>query len=367
MTTLKAKTKNRTPVGPLKNVRGEAVTDKKKMAEILNSYFSSIFTIEGDGAVPAAESADAAMRLEQIQVDQDRVRKKLRELKPGSAPGPDGIGALLLKELAEQVVGPLTTIYKASLSSGEVPDDWRRAHVTPIHKKGSKSDPANYRPVSLTSVSCKVLESIIRDELVSHMTDNGLIKESQHRFVKGRSCATNLVEFFDYVSEAVDGGGSVDAIFLDFAKAFDKVPKKRLLEKLRSIGVGGQVLTWIESWLMNCKQHVVIDGEGLGWEDAGSRVPQGSVLGPVLFLVFIRDLDRATTASGVKLRKFADDTKVAKKVSGGEDRAELQSVLDGMMEWSQRWGMEFNHQKCKVMHFGIDNTKHQYRMGDHVL
>jgi ribonucleases P/MRP protein subunit RPP40 len=206
----------------------------------------------------------------------------------------------------------------------------------------------------------------VRDHLVDHTTDNGLIEESQHGFVRGRSCATNLVKFFDHISEILDCGGAADSIFLDFAKAFDKVPKMRLLEKMKSIGVGGKVLAWVANWLTDRKQRVVLDGEGSGWEEVTSGVPQGSVLGPVLFLIFIRDLDRATTGQ-VRIRKFADDTKVARKITCDADRTELQLVLDRMMEWAETWGMEFNRQKCKVMHFGSGNPQCQYQMAGHVL
>jgi hypothetical protein len=363
---LKSKTKSKTPVGPLKDAQGGTVSDKKKMAEMLNDYFSSVFSVEGDEEVPAAAEEEVRTRLEDVHVDSSIVLKKVKQLKPASAPGPDGLGSLLLKELAEQIAEPLTTIFRTSLASGDVPEDWRQANVTPIFKKGTKTDPSNYRPVSLTSICCKLLESIIRDSIVDHLEDNNLIEDSQHGFVRGRSCATNLVEFFDYVTGAVDGGGAVDAIFFDFAKAFDKVPKKRLLEKLKSIGIGGVVYKWIDNWLSGRKQRVVLDGECSDWKDVTSGVPQGSVLGPVLFLIFIRDLDRAVTGQS-KLKKFADDTKVANEVKEDRGREELQNTLDKMMDWAGKWGMEFNRQKCKVMHFGANNPKHQYSMGGQVL
>jgi hypothetical protein len=252
------------------------------------------------------------------------------------------------------------------MASGDVPEDWRVANVTPIYKKGSKADPSNYRPVSLTSICCKLLESIIRDNMVDHLLENNLIEDSQHGFVKGRSCATNLVEFFDFVTAATDGGEAVDAVFLDFAKAFDKVPKMRLLEKVKGIGVEGCVLKWIENWLTGRMQRVVLDGRSSDWRAVTSGVPQGSVLGPVLFLIFIRDLDGATDRKSL-LKKFADDTKVAQKVKEDTDRAALQNVLDKMMAWAAKWGMEFNRQKCKVMHFGPGNPQFQYTMGDHTL
>jgi hypothetical protein len=209
--------------------------------------------------------------------------------------------------------------------------DWKSANVTPIYKKGKKSDPSNYRPVSLTSISCKLLESIIRDGIVNHMVQNGLVEDSQHGFVKGRSCETNLVEFFDYVSQLLDTGICADAVFLDFAKAFDKVPHNRLMEKIRALGISGEVANWIERWLAGRKQRVVLDGEASEWKDVVSGVPQGSVLGPVLFLIFIRDLDRALPAS-VRLRKFADDSKLANKIENEQDAQLLQGALDNLQQ-----------------------------------
>jgi Reverse transcriptase (RNA-dependent DNA polymerase) len=228
---LKSKTKNRSPVGPLKDRQGAVVADKKRMAEILNSYFSSVFTIECDGDVPAANAENCRTQLLDIQIKEQAASKKIGGLKAASAPAPDGIGSLLLKTLKDLVTVPLTVIIRKSVSTDDVSEDWRQANVTPIYKKGAKTDPANYRPVSLTAVSCKILESLIRDEIVNHMDANGLIEESQHGFFKGRSCGSNLVEFFDYISDILDSGGAADAIILDFAKAFDKVPKTDCLKR----------------------------------------------------------------------------------------------------------------------------------------
>ncbi len=231
----------------------------------------------------------------------------------------------------------------------------------PIFKKGAKSDPANYRPVSLTSVCCKLLESLIKDKLMQHLEDNNSIFPSQHGFMPGRSCTTNLLEFFEYVTAAVDEGDPVDIIFLDFAKAFDKVPRDPLVSKLKALGVGGQVLDWISNWLTGREQRVVLNGQALPWAVVDSGFPQGSILGPVLFVIHINDIDLVLYLIDI-VKKFADDTKMGQKVATPEQRQVLQDALDSLVTWANDWGMQFNVSKCKVMHLGNSNPKHVYKM-----
>ena len=250
------------------------------------------------------------------------------------------------------------------IRTGEIPEDWRKANVTPIFKKGTKGDPGNYRPVSLTSVPCKLLESIIKDKLLHHLMANKLIKDTQHGFMPGRSCATNLTEFKDKVTRSVDEGGSVDIIYLDFAKAFDKVPRQRLLKKLRAKKIDERTVNWIENWLSNRTQVVSIQGEKSEACEVGSGVPQGTVLGPILFTVFIDDLEVEVKKRllEVLIRKFADDTKAAKVIGGPEDRDKLQEALDCLCDWADKWGMSFNVSKCKVMHVDRNNQEYEYTM-----
>jgi hypothetical protein len=362
---VKRRTKTRQSVGPIKTAQGNTVTGDKEMADELNSFFSSVFSNEDTANVPHAEDKDTPT-LEKVRITEWEIRKKIRKLKKDSAAGPDGIGPRLLQELEGATAAALSLIFKRSLAKGEVPHDWRRAHVTPIFKKGAKTEPGNYRPVSLTSVCCKVLESIIKDGVMKHLETNKLLSRSQHGFMPGRSCTTNLLETLEFLTGAVDGGEPADVVYLDFAKAFDKVPRQRLMEKLRAHGIGGEVHRWILEWLTGRQQRVVLNGSESEWADVLSGVPQGSVLGPLLFLVFINDLDVVAAAVDL-IKKFADDTKLGQKVGDQGKCKQLQEALDNLCGWADKWNMEFNVKKCKVVHLGYNNPLHQYQMNGQPL
>lgn len=176
-----------------------------------------------------------------------------------------------------------------------------------------------------------------------------LLRPSQHGFRKGRSCLSNLLSFLDEVTQKIEQGESVDAVYLDLAKAFDKVPHQRLLNKLEAYGVRGKVLAWIRNWLKDRRQRVCLQGSESDWKSVVSGVPQGSVLGPILFLIYIDDLEIDIINS---LLKFADDTKLYGIVDSLEARNNLQKDIDRLIQWSHDWQMEFNVEKCKVMHMG---------------
>ena len=363
---VRTKTKSRPGVGPLKDEEGKMISGDKEMAEMLNEFFVSVFTREDTRDIPVPRPERLERVLTTARITADKVRRKVKRLRTGSAAGPDGVGPQLLQKLIESLDRPLAAIMQKSLDSGVVPRDWRTANVTPIFKKGSRAAPGNYRPVSLTSVCCKVMEQILKDAIVEHLDRNGIMRKSQHGFLRGRSCTTNLISFMDKITEALDRGEPADVVFLDFAKAFDKVPVARLLEKVRAHGIRGNVLRWIRSWLTDRQQRVVLNRTFSEWMAVLSGVPQGSVLGPLLFIIFINDLDEEIPG-GVMVSKFADDTKVARTVATEEGRAELQEALSKLELWAARWGMEFNILKCKVMHFGRNNPMHEYMMNGRLL
>ena len=350
-------------VGPLKDSNGNVETDDAVQSELLNQKFVQAFTREDLSSVPTPEQKfDPAMGppLLNIEVDEETVEGKLQVLNPGKACGPDNIHPRTLRELSAELTLPITIIFKKCLAECVVPGDWKLSNVTAIFKKGDKTDAGNYRPISLTCLLCRILESIIRDEILLHLRKYELLAKSQHGFLPHRSCLTNLLEFLEVITKLIDEGHNVDVVFLDFSKAFDKVPHVRLMSKVRAHGIVGCVADWVEEWLCGRKQRVVLNGKESGWADVLSGVPQGSVLGPILFLIYINDIDGAIDSCVMLMKKFADDTKCASVTDNLLQCENFQKQLDGLSSWADIWQTSFNLDKCVVMHLGNNNPNHTY-------
>ena len=193
-----------------------------------------------------------------------------------------------------------------------------------------------------------------------HLSSHLLLSDHQYGFRKGRSCALQLIDVIDNWTKAIDEGDRIDVAYFDFAKAFDSVPTKGLLAKIQSYGIHGHILKWLTSFLTQRRQKVLVNGKYSGWCDVLSGVPQRSVLGPILFIIFINDMPDKITSM---VHLFADDTKITLRLTNQNQTNALQNDIDRLYEWSNRWNLRFNVAKCKTMHIGYHNDKHIYQMG----
>lgn len=343
------KTQRNTAGYPMKmSLNNVNSSDPKIIADLFADFFQSVFTVP-DPAVtknPFPCSINN-MVLSNIEINSDIVLQKLIGLDEKKGAGPDDIPPIFVKNCCPTLTSPLSYLYRLSLDSGQFPNLWKSAYVTAIFKGGVRGDISNYRPISGLDCMAKVLESIVVDELLSNLYNS--LSEHQHGFLPGRSCQSNLGVYSHYLSTFVDSGGQVDSIYFDFRKAFDRVDHVLLLNKLESFGVTGPLLSWVASYLQNRTQLVRIRGAVSREIAVTSGVPQGSHLGPILFLAFINDL--ANTFTNCHFLFYADDLKIFKNITCSHDCSLLQLEINKISEWCTLSGTELNISKCKIISF----------------
>ena len=340
----------------------KACTDEEK-AEALNHQFCSVFTNEDKSTITDQNAEPTQPTISSLKISEEKVKKKLLKMRTDKSAGPDGVHPLILKNLAEILAKPLTLIFNNSLETGEVPTVWKQGTVTAIFKKGDKSNPANYRAITLTSIICKLLEDFITQHIKQFLTTCNRNDKSQHGFTIKKSTVTNLIAALNIWTEALSHGLPVDIIYLDFEKAFDKVPHERLLQQLSRYGISGNLHSWIRDYLHNRTQKVRVNGTCSSTAPVLSGVPQGSVLGPALFLIFIADASEfilnfiSLYADDAKLFTFILEASCAANLHTSES---LQLDLNSLAVWCESKQMSYNILKCHSLHLGHRNRRATY-------
>ena len=352
---------------PVLNYNGSSHESSLDKAEVLNQQFQSVFTKEPNSPLPD-KGFSPYPTMCNINISVEGIYNLLLNINPHKACGPDQIHGRVLKETADVIAPFLQTLFQSSLDSGVIPDDWRSANITPIFKQGDRQQPSNYRPISLTSIVSKLFEQIINSNIMKHLETNNILTDHQYGFRHSRSCETLLITLLHDLSRCYDTGIQTDIIFTDFAKAFDTVPHQRLLYKLDWYGIRGGLKDWVSSFL-NCRtQCVVLDGVSSSRCPVLSGVPQGTVLGPTLFSIYINDLPESILHGSIKL--FADDCIIYKAIRAPEDTEKLQEDLCALQEWQERWLMRLNVSKCftmNVLHPRRNKIITHYKLHNHLL
>ena len=325
----------------------------RDQADLFNCFFADQFTTPSNYNINIDYSRNFT-----IVFERSRISHYLKLLNVNKAPGPDKFHGKLLKNCAESLAVPLSILFNKSFSSGVIPKAWKVANVVPVFKKGSKNNVENYRPISLTSIIMKTYEKIVRDDLMNRCRDK--ISEHQHGFLPQRSCETQLIPYYDDLALSLNECSRTDIIYFDFAKAFDSVNHDIILNKLKiQFDIDGQLLKFFVSYLKGRVQRVVVGGEFSEAQSVLSGVPQGSILGPTLFVLFINDIgNEIDPMSTIKL--YADDTKLYRKISKSNDHEVLQKDINSLNDWALRNKMKFHPNKCKVLSVSLKRTVENY-------
>ena len=273
----------------------------------------------------------------------DEVESLLKSLVDGKASGPNGLNNKVLKELASEISEPLCSLFNYSLSLGFFPNSWKEANITPIPKKGDLSLLTNHRPVSLLNAESKVFERLVFKHLFNHLRDNNILTPLQSGFIPGDSTVNQLTFLYNTFCRALDEGKEIRVVFCDIKKAFDRVWHAGLLHKLNACGIADTFLDWFRDYLSDRRQRVVLPGVYSDWAYTKAGVPQGSVLGPLLFLIYINDI---VNDIGSNIRLFADDTSLYIIVTDPDTSAELlSSDLMKLDDWAAKWLVIFQPPK----------------------
>lgn len=322
-----------------------------QICEAFSSYFEGVFcrpaSVCSSAAAPTLSSYVPTEYVSHIDFYPETISIMLENLDVSKGAGCDGVSPRYISMCAKSLAYPLSIIFTRSMREGFFPSVWKRANIVPIHKKGSRSNIENYRPISILNIFGKVFEKIVYCNIYPIISRG--ISDSQHGFLRGRSTLTNLTYFTDFLLNKMEGGGQVDVIYTDFEKAFDRVDHTLLLIKLQQLGIHGDLLRWMESYLRNRSQAVVVGGYKSNYVSIPSGVPQGSHLGPLFYNVYIYDLHNSLKTSNHIL--YADDKKVFKQIRNLQDCIDLQNDLNSLHSYYLQNRITVNIKKCQCISF----------------
>lgn len=356
------KLNNKNAISCLTKCSGEPVHDEFEMAEMFNAQYASVFTHDNHNPLHFPQKSDNCLSESQFLITRDAIVDSIRKMKAKTSAGPDGIPNIFYKRCRKQVAVPLEMIYSKSIVSETLPSEWKNAIVVPIYKgKGDKCKAINYRPVSLTCVGCRILERIINDHITNFLNENELMHKTQYGFERNKSTVTQMVECMDDWTKAMDSRIPVDVIYIDVSKAFDTVVHRTLLQKLESYGIDGKILAWIKSFLSNRKQRVRVGNQLSNSVNIISGVPQGSVLGPRLFNIYINDMHEACLYTILML--FADDAKLYALCPDDVSHAKLVEDFERILAWFETNQLKVATDKCSVLHIGNNNPRRSIKIG----
>lgn len=337
---VQSKATQRRAVGNVRRTDNTVAELAGEKAAVLRDHFVQVHVTDSGRRPLGMPAPRVPHEMPSIEIEEEEVEKQLKRLLVGKAAGPDDLPSEIIRPLARVLSAPLAALYNKTLTDPHLPEDWTTARVVPLHKGGDRDKPENYRPVSLTSILLKVMERILRDRIVEHLATNHLLSATQHGFRRRKSCTSNLLCFLDEITDRLDKGEKVEVCYLDFRKAFDVVNHRLLLMKLGAYGIEVATLDWLKAFLTNRTFRVTVEGAQSELATVASGVPQGSVLGPLLFLVYINDL---TTNLHCPHYLFADDVKMV-----GDPRNQgLQEDLDRVHQWTLDWELPLNVGKCQ--------------------
>ena len=341
---------NKSLYPPLK-IEGNIIENDTDKANCFNIFFCRQSTVDDSNTIvpPFVEENDDRPKLTDVEISEQDIEDVLMQINISKASGPDLIHPRLLKSAASSLKYPLYKLFNKSLQTSKYPDLWKIANVTPVFKNKSEKDClTNYRPISLLSNIGKVMEKCIFKYIYNFLIRFLLITKFQSGFRPKDSTINQLISIINDFAKAIDAGKEIRVIFCDISKAFDRVWHKGLLVKLKQIGIDGSLLKWLENYLYNRCQRVVINGQQSGIKFLKAGVPQGSILGPILFLIYINDIVNEISCN---IRLFADDTSLYLVVDNNEyDAAEmLNNDIETINQWSKKWLVKFNPEKTEVM------------------